>query len=352
MQEKLYLSGGQLGNAGKLVRVRYVGKLCFTAALLFMTVSCKNDQREPGIRSDEQSGRVKAVGKLTFALPTADWWTAAPFILPSSKSSFQKRGLDLATLEVNSGLASKNAVVAGTADVGLCAATPLALAAAKREGLVILGTYLRASGIVGLVKPRDAIGAHPPEPVAIVPSTISEWFLYEHLSSQGKQDLMESGKLRELHSRPADIPAALRSGSAKSAVIWEPFLTISAEQTGFVVDSTSPAFEVQLYLITRPSVLKNRAAAVKAFQEAVEDSCRHIRENTDGARRAVEQHFGFRADFLTAKWPTVDYRVTSNRLQMEKEITRDAKIAKALGYISEVPSLNYMFISPELSKEE
>ncbi|MCC6585992.1 MAG: ABC transporter substrate-binding protein [Bryobacterales bacterium] len=204
-----------------------------------------------------RSGRVSEE-RLRFALPTADWWTAAPFIVDDG-ASFNKAGLKVETLEVASGLASKNAVVAGTVDIGLSAATPLVSAASKAEDVVVSGTYLRSTKIIGIIRPTGGASAiRPPEPIAIVPSTISESFLYEYLTKLGHQRAMESKQISLLHSRPADIPSALKSGSAKSAVVWEPFLTLGAEQSGLTAVTDAVDFEVNLYLIARASVVNRR----------------------------------------------------------------------------------------------
>lgn len=291
-------------------------------------------------------GKGRSIGKLTFALPVADWWTAAPFIISQGGSFFTDNGVELATLEVNSGLASKNAVVAGTADIGLSAATPLALAAARNEGLVVLGAYLRSGSVLGLVRPRDwTTKPHLPEPIAIVSSTISESFLYQYFASLGEQRLLEQKQVKELIQRPADIPSALRNGSAKSAIIWEPFLSFAAEQPGFVVERNAIDFQVSLFLVTRPSVLKEHPEAIQAFLKGVEESCRYLRENSDEARRQVEARFNFHGDFLASTWPGVEYRVTYDLSRMKDEIIREAGVAKALGSISEIPSVDYLFES-------
>lgn len=315
---------------------RRVRKWCFVGiALVFLTSLLVT----PGCRTDPD--------KLIFALPVADWWTAAPFLIPQSANSFEQRSLELTTLEVKSGLESKNAVVAGTADVGVCAATPLAMAAARNEGLVILRTYLRGSSIVGLVRPKDMpVNAVPPAAVAIVPSTISESFLYHYLKQKGQEKLLVDKQLQTFAAKPADIPGLFQGLSKneqiKSAVIWEPFLSIADEQTDLVADR-STAFEVNLYLVTRPSVQKDRPAAIQAFLDAVEDSCRFLRENSDQSRQELERKFGFKSGFLSVPWALVHYEVLYDRPRMEAEINRESETAKALGQMKEIPKLDYLF---------
>lgn len=283
-------------------------------------------------------------GKLTFALPTSDWWTAAPFILKESESFYKDQGIELDIADVSSGLASKNAVLAGTADLGLAAATPLALAAAREEKLVILGTYLRSSAVVGLVRRADAPpGQVPPEPVAVVKSTISESFLYAYLARKGNQGVVETKQLRELATRPADVPAVLSSGSAKSAVVWEPFLSLAGKREGFVVER-SDDFEVNLYLLARPSVVRDHPDDVAKFLAAVTRACGYLRDHSPQAQRQLEDHFRFPDHFLAEVWPLVHYEVVDDRARMTKEILREAQTARKLGYLDrDLISVDYLF---------
>lgn len=288
--------------------------------------------------------------RLTFALPVADWWTAAPFVNSGAAECFRRADIALSTVEVNSGLASKNAVVAGTADVGVCAATPLALAAARTEKLIILATYLRSSNVVGAIIPRDRSSAEGlPQPVAIVPSTISESYLYQYLAARGEQQLLESRAVTELSLRPADIPAALQNGSAKSAVVWEPFLSIATQSPSFTVDRAAPPFEVNLYLITRPSTLGKHRQELQRLLHAIDESCRYLHDNSARARHQLELRFGFPNDFLAPTWPMVEYGIRTDTATMRSEIVREARIAKALHYIDHIPDLDYLFITDTVS---
>lgn len=286
----------------------------------------------------------KSDQELTFALPAADWWTAAPFANSRSTQLFKEAGVKVKFLEVNSGLASKNAVVAGTADVGVSAATPLALAAARKEKLVVLGTYLQSRAVVGLARPREIATEGLVEPVAIVPSTISESFLFKYLAARGESQKLENNELKKLSLRPADIPSALKNGSARSAVVWEPFLTLATQDGRFVVERNVPEFEVNLYILTRPSLLHSDGRDVRAFLKAVEACCHHVRKNPEEVRQEIEHRFGFTNNFLTPTWGTVDYNLTNDHEKMRAEILREAAVSKALGYIKEIPSIDYLFM--------
>jgi ABC-type nitrate/sulfonate/bicarbonate transport system substrate-binding protein len=284
-----------------------------------------------------------SVHKLRFALPSNDWWTAAPFIIAKTQPIFQNHLLDMEFIQVNSGLASMNAVLAGTADVGVSAATPLALAAARREPIMVLDQYFHSSAVVGLVGPKESIGSGTPaEPVAIVPSTISESFLYSYLEHLGKQGMMERKQLQELIARPADVSGDLKTGSAKSAVIWEPFLSFAAELPGMKATEGGIDFSVSLLLVARSDISADRRSDVSRFLEGMRDACDYITHNPDEARDLVEKEFSFRANFLGPVWPRVTYNVQFDAEAIKAEIQREGRIALALGTISREPDVSYL----------
>lgn len=290
--------------------------------------------------------------ELILALPVADWWTSAPFIITQSDSIFKANGLSIKILEVNSGLASKNAVVAGTADIGITAATPLALAASNQETLTVLGTYLKSKSVVGIVLPiRDTALMTPPTPIAIVPSTISEWYLYKYLESKNIQNILIDRKLKLLPSRPSDIPGAITSGSANSAVVWEPFLSLIALQPNMTIDKLDIGFEVNLYLIARNNIVIENEETIKTYLKCIKQICDYLNKSPEDSQHQVEMHFGFKKDFLSSTWGKVNYKINQDTNSMRIEIMRDSEIAKSLGYIKNIPEFNYFF-EPYLNKKK
>jgi len=282
--------------------------------------------------------------KLTFANPGSDWWTSAPTIVASANKAFENARLDLSVADVSSGLASKNAVAAGTADIGLTAATPLALAASHNEPIVVIGTYLRSNLVVGVAVPAGSPAAGiPPSPIAVVPGTISEWYLYSLLAKQGLESDFIDSKFARLEVRPPDVVASVSGGSAKSAVIWEPFLTMLKRQPGVEVRRDPSIQEVRLFLVTRPDVIASKRAELTRFIRAFDDSCRFIREHSAEAKGIVERHYGFDSEMMADAWPSVTYGLEQNVEDMKAAIRREANIALRLKRIAAIPSLDYLF---------
>jgi ABC-type nitrate/sulfonate/bicarbonate transport system substrate-binding protein len=288
-----------------------------------------------------KAGPGSELHKLRFALPSNDWWTSAPFIVAKNRPIFQQHLLDMEFIQVDSGLASKNAVLAGTADFGVSAATPLALAAARGEPVVVLAQYFHSSVIVGLVGPKGEIGfGVPPEPVVIVPSTISESFLYSYLAHIEKQQLVEKKELRELIARPADVTADLKTGSARSAAIWEPFLSIAAGMPGMAASTGGIDFDVSLFLVSRSEARSNRRDDVLRLLAGLQDACDYITQHPDEARSMVEGEFSFQPGFLKLIWPKVNYKVQFDAATIRVEIGREGRIMNALGTIDSQPDLS------------
>jgi ABC-type nitrate/sulfonate/bicarbonate transport system substrate-binding protein len=182
--------------------------------------------------------------------------------------------------------------------------------------------------------------------VAIVPSTISESYLYEYLARAGQQQLLEKKQLNCLISKPADIPGHLKSGAARSAVIWEPFLSLSAQLPGMRVVTDGPAFEVNLYLLTRSRILETRADSIRDFLTGVRSACEYLKSNSDTARHEIEARYQFHSDFLAAPWSRVAYGLSYDRERMNAELLREARVSHALGRISQVPSFESLFRMP------
>ena len=92
--------------------------------------------------------------ELIFADVSTNWWHAPTIIATNNeiikdidnnkKNFFDKNDLRVNVFNVNSGLASKNAVLSGSADIGIVASTPLALGAYDKEKLVVLCSFVNS----------------------------------------------------------------------------------------------------------------------------------------------------------------------------------------------------------------
>lgn len=287
--------------------------------------------------------------ELIFADASDVWWTA-PTIIAQTHNCFDKDKLTLKTFNVTSGLASKNAVVSGTAEIGLVAATPLAMGAYKEKTLRILCSYVESRSLIAFLKrPSDnsLLGESIPEPVAIVPRTISEWYFENYLEAKK----LNRSNIQRLYVTPPDVPNVLKTGKAKSAVIWEPFASLALKDlkaSGLEAYRDPNLYSVCLFLITREDVLKNKPEAVKAFIAGVKKACdEFINKEPEGIMHELENHFGYPENFLSDLWFQVDFSVKTDTSRMRDLIIKDANLALKLNYTPEkiLPEIDYLFES-------
>jgi len=300
------------------------------------------------------SCRKEEKNKLIFAGASSVWWTA-PTIVAVDHDLFSKYGLEVRTFDVLTGLASKNAVISGAADIGLVAATPLAMGAYSEEPVEILCRYAQSKSLIAILTRKEGDGAVTDkskvvqEKVAIVPGTISEWYLYNFLKRYDPNNLAKKkeGKLDEVHLRPPDIPSVLRKENANTGVIWEPFVTavLSDSSNKFNVVREEDIYTVSLYLITRPDVRKKKREEVKAFVKAVDKACSMINDPNEKIQYEIEKKYGYEAGSLDELWKKVDFSINQDAKIIKQEILDDIKIAIELGRTPEKhePKLDHLF---------
>ena len=168
--------------------------------------------------------------EVIFADASKVWWSAAPTVVANERDFYSQNKVSVKSFDVNSGLLSKNAVVAGNADVGLVASTPLVIGASKNEDLVILGRFVSSYSLVSLLSTVD-IKNSPcfKEDVlcnelanslvtAYVPGTISEFYLRSFLEKNNKIEIFESIKENSIKIPPPNFPTSFGKGEE-----WEDY---------------------------------------------------------------------------------------------------------------------------------
>jgi len=248
--------------------------------------------------------------ELIFADASKVWWTA-PTIVAKSEGFFRKNGVKVKAFDVNTGLASKNAVLSGSADIGLVASTPLAIGATKNEQVLVLGKYVSSKHLLSILSEIDIDNSRCIQnnrecdklikqlTMAYVPGTISEFYLIKYLQKHKKLTLLEQFKKHSLKLAPPAIPSSFGSSVGNRrinmAVIWEPLASEirkprSNIKNSYTLGQSKPdpeLYELALYLITTPEVWKKKRTAVLKFVKAVAQAGKFITDNSDVVRRKL-----------------------------------------------------------------
>lgn len=280
-----------------------------------------------------RNGSNEGMEEIILADASVVWWMA-PGLIAQKDSLYKQNGLRVKSFDVQTGLASKNAVLSRSADVGLVASTPLALGAFSHENLIVLCSYVQSDHLLSLITSNHtdtAAFALPQTPVAIVKGTISEIYFYNYLSKYYPNEKDRIIK-DQLNVKPPDVGNAMKSGNAKSAVIWEPFGTMIASSNSSFKQNRSPdIYTHRIYIITTPEILKRKGAAIDKFVKSFSQASELIKSNPDKAKGMLKEAFPQQEASMNALWDKVDFSVKTDYEQMKGLIMQDAQISYELG---------------------
>lgn len=239
--------------------------------------------------------------------------------------------LTVDVFDVNSGLASKNAVAADTAEVGLVAGLPLVTGIHNKERLRVLCKYVQSTNLVALVGPRAALQSNGSgaEPIAIVAGTISELYLKRLVASR-KEMLGISDPPHTLRGRPPDITRFVENGSASSGAIWEPFASELSSKTGYAEIRDPSILTVSLYLVTTDRVLQTHKSELRQFVQALREACNLIATDPSKSKAIVRKRCHDRVGEMERFWDDCTFKVVTDRDILLKDLVREVETAQQL----------------------
>jgi len=267
----------------------------------------------------------------------------APGTIAQKDSIYAKNGLNVKTFNMQTGLESKNAVISGAADIGLTATTPLAMGAFNKENLIVLSSYMVSDNLLSLLTPKSddtSLYSKPTTPIAIVKGTISELYFYNYMTTHFSDT--DISTLNQLNVKPADVVNSVKGGSAKSAVIWEPFATMLSEQVPELkINRAADSYTHRMYIITTPEVLAKKRSAIEKFVKSFGQACEFLNKNPEKSKEILVSIFPQQKSSMELLWDKVDFSLKFDYTKMEELILKDAEITYKLGQTPKDKEGNY-----------
>lgn len=320
-------------------------RLTAAAALLFASVLAVSMAG-----CDDQSAKVASI---SFAEAGVAWFNS-PTIIAREDAFYKKYKISVASHDVSTGLASKNAVVSGNAELGVSAATPIIFAAASREPLLVLGSYVQSTNLVSIITRTASDGGETglAAPVGIVPSTASELALVSHLIGMGKEALytdkaQRDGALKIVGVRPTGVVQAFNNRDINTAVIWEPLASqILAPPGQAAIDGTTAVaskrpYSFEAFIVTSPKAWAERKQDILKALRAIKDATGYL-NHSEAARKRVEGYFGYPDGWLKDKWDKVEFKFVADKSSIAKTIGDEAFLATKAGILKDAPDFDYM----------
>lgn len=284
-------------------------------------------------------------GNITFGDGVLFW--TAPTKVARHEKLYEAQGLDVTIATFQTGLAAKNALLAGSVDVAMVATTPIASSVINGEEIRVIATYVVSDNLLKLVSIRtddeivlsdDRIRqdwSGDKSRVGYVPGTISERMLDWLTKRVGIEP-------SQVKLQPGNIPSALIDNEIDYGVIWEPMVfqlaaklaedhLAGTPQRKVATQSAGPDQLVALHLITRPDVLDGRLEDLVKFVRAIHEACNLLNSKSAVYRRMVEEDVGHKPDDVPDDvWRSMSFSLqppdsTSWATWIEEQINQEVK---------------------------
>lgn len=308
-----------------------ISRILVFAVFVFGIVGCSEDHNS--------SSSNKIDTEITFANLVPFWWNAQPVLMDFKDIP----GVNIKTVEVQTGKESKNIVLNGGADIGIVAASPLVWSALQEEsGFKILARYMDGPELVGIFSTSEE-NKGLNQPISIVEGTVSEFVMHKHASRNG---VTITDDFVTLNSRPPSIIHSLKTGDAKSAVIWEPFAQQIANDKDLVLkysEYPKNLYRMKFFLIANTKSLNTKKDAIqKIVNEFGQLSDRLV--NDDGSYRdKIEKYFSYTPGYLSGRWEKVNFEFIVDKEVISQDLSDEADIILNSGLIEKHPNFDSFF---------
>lgn len=243
----------------------------------------------------------------------ADTRAISTALLPIAveKKFFDKYGLDVKLLPVQTGDEALKAVVGKSADIALAAVTPYAFLAIDKPEMKIFVTVAESHDdqIVArkdknISKPSDLKG----KKVGYAKTTVSELGLEKFLQING----LKKEDVQWVNLKPLAMPAALLSGDIDAYSAWEPHLANGIKMLGdmaIIFDEPQNTYTWQMNLIADESYINSNKDTLEKLVKALIETEKFVSENKETAVDITANHVNIPADTLNNIWSKFEFKV-------------------------------------------
>ncbi len=265
-------------------------------------------------------GIIFAVNKQKLATPPerktitiADTRAISTALLPIAveKSFFDKYGLDVKLLPVQTGDEALKAVVGKSADIALAAVTPYAFLAIDKPEMKIFVTVAEshddqiiARKDKGISKPSDLKG----KKVGYAKTTVSELGLEKFLETNG----LKKEDVQWVNLKPLAMPAALLSGDIDAYSAWEPHLSNGIKMLGdkaIIFDEPKDTYTWQMNLIADESYIKDNKDILEKLVKALIETEKFVSDNKETSVVITANHVNIPVDTLNNIWSKFEFKI-------------------------------------------
>lgn len=227
------------------------------------------------------------------------------------KKFFEKYGLDVRLLPVQTGDEALKAVIGGSADIAHAAVTPYAFLAIDHPDMKIFATIAEnhdeqiiARKDKSIFQPSDLKGKR----VGYAKTTVSELGLEKFLETNS----LKKEDTQWINLKPLAMPAALLSGDIDAYSAWEPHLANGLKLLGdkaIIFDQPKDTYIWQGCLIADKSYIDGNKNMLEKLLLALMETEKYVSDNKEAAVTIDANHVNISADTLNNIWSKFEFKV-------------------------------------------
>lgn len=224
---------------------------------------------------------------------------------------FDKYGLDVKLLPVQTGDEALKAVVGKSADIALAAVTPYAFLAINKPEMKIFVTVAESHDDQ-IIARKDKNISRPPDlkgkKVGYAKTTVSELGLEKFLQTNG----LKKEDVQWVNLKPLAMPAALLSGDIDAYSAWEPHLANGIKMLGdkaVIFDQPQNTYTWQMNLIADESYINSNKDTLEKLVKALIETEKFVSENKEAAVAITANHVNIPAETLNNIWSKFEFKV-------------------------------------------
>ena len=246
--------------------------------------------------------------QLTFADVTRVWWNPDPAIA-GANNFYDAHHIGIKRSEYATGRECLDAVIAGNADLGVAAGSPLLFAAlAGRTSVVkVVACISQSNDLIHIISHREQGASLPTGPVGYVKNTASEYALRRVFNGMpAAQDAVNVA--------PNQLAPLFANGALQSFICWEPYPAIAlktAQDQGIpaFVWSQSGLYNLSFFVFARRDRMADQATSINSFLDALQDAATWLAENRQRSQEAISRNMGIEQSLFERYWTSVDFQV-------------------------------------------
>lgn len=295
-----------------------------------------------GCKGGNNKSAVEPVRKVTIGIQTSPAMTLV--MVAKDKGFFLKQNMDVELKEFTAGKFALQAFLGRSIDYCVSGEVPVALASLQGNDIRVVSQVVeKTTNEVRVVATKDGIVSDPASYFKAKKRKLAtsigggpEFYTYNFL----KKYNIGASEVEIISQNPADMPAALESGSVDAISIFDPFAYIAEKRMGDkVVTFSAPDLYSELYVLSaHPDQITKDPEAVKAIMRALVEAAQFIEDNPAESKSIMQKYTKLDDDIINGIWSNFVFKpaLTNNLIEYwnaeaawakeTNKITADTKI--------------------------